>query len=103
MEKFEKQSYEEFPIAADFVNVMDSSESLTLSSCAVEAEDKDGSDVSSTVLDQTTLKVDGTQLKIVCKAGSESKSPYKITFKGVTDATPPNKWEVDVRMEVEEI
>lgn len=100
METFSKQVYEEFTIAGDISKVIESGETITLGSCVVEAEDKDGSDVGTSVLDQTTKAVDGSKLKILCRAGSEGASPYKITFKIVTSMS--HKWEIDVRMVIRE-
>ena len=106
MDMFTKQTYEEFYIAGDFSededgnDILDSGETIVLASSTVAAEDKDGTDVSSTVLDQSTKTVDGSQLKMLCKAGAEASSPYKITFKAVTSSG--NKYEIDVRMNIEE-
>ena len=104
LDKFTKQSFEEFRISADFGNNFQAKESLVIGSCTVTAADKDGNDVSSTVLDGTTIATaDGatsgvalSALQVLVKAGSESESPYKITCQGVTDKG--HKWELDVRM-----
>ncbi len=42
-------------------------------------------------------------LRIQIKAGEEGKSPYKVTAKVVTTASPPNKWEMDINIKVKEI
>lgn len=98
METFARQIYEEFPIAGDYVNVLETGETLVLATSSVLAEDKDGTDVSDTVLDQATKEVSGSQLKILVRAGSVSASPYKITFRAVT--SNGYKWEIDAEMVV---
>jgi hypothetical protein len=99
--KFTKQSYEEFTITADFVNVLDTGEGIA--SQTVEAVDTDGTDVAATVTDQGTISASGSQVSILVKAGSEAASPYKITFKIVTDSSPAHKWEEDVTMTIREL
>jgi len=100
LDSFTKQSYESFIVSANFENNMITDETLTEAECTVTAQDKDGSDASSTVLDSTSMAVSGTSLQIRVKAGEESKSPYKITFKAVTSLN--NKWEKDVNMVISE-
>jgi len=100
LESFTKQSWEEFVIAGSLENVIATGEAIDLGSSSVAAVDKNGDDVSTTVLDQGTLIDDGYYLKIRCRAGDESLSPYKITFKIPTDAG--NKWEIDVKMKIKE-
>ena len=108
LESFSKQSYEEFFIGGDFVDVLESGEELSLSPCTVIAIDAAAADVSITVLDIATKALDnsadgGTNnvLKVRCRAGAEANSPYKYTFKGET--TLGNKWEIDVKMKVKEL
>ena len=107
LESFEKQPYEEITIAGDFESVMASTEALVLATSTVTATDKNGSDVSSTVLDQSTKAIgdspDGgtsNALKMRCRAGSESLSPYKLSYRGVTSTG--DKWEIDIRMKIKE-
>jgi hypothetical protein len=107
LESFEKQNYEEFFIGGDYVDVLESGEALSLAPSTVIAEDKDGNDVTSTVLEASTKALDDSEdggtnnvLKIRCRAGVEASSPYKITFKGET--TLANKWEIDVKMKIKE-
>jgi len=114
MADVEKQSYEEFRIHADFGLNMENSEVLVVGSCTVVCIDKDDTDVTATLLDDTTKAVingdappDGSgvtdgALQVLIKGGSESASPYKYTFKGVTDLTPPHKWEKDITMKIKE-
>jgi hypothetical protein len=105
-----KQSYEEFRIDVDFGLNMETGEALVVGSCTVVCEDKDGEDVTTTLLDDTTKKlVTGSSsalanggLQVLIKGGSEAAEPYKYTFKGVTDLDPANKWEKDVTMRIRE-
>ncbi len=112
-----KQSYEEFRIHADFGLNMEAGEALAVGSCDIVCEDKDGLDVTATLLDIATMTVingdavdavppgsgvvDGA-LQVLIRAGSEAASPYKFTFYGVTDLTPPNKWERDISCKLKE-
>lgn len=100
-EVFKKQSYEKFGVEGDFSKVLATGETLVLGSSVVIAEDKDGNDMSTTVLNQASLSVVGAKLVIQCKAGVATESPYKITFRTVTSAN--NQFEVDARMKVKEI
>ena len=99
MESFNKQSYEEFVIAGDFVNVLAVGETLVLADCDVKAYDKLDADVTSSILENKA--VSGSQLQITVKAGSNSSSPYTLTF--YAETSDGNKWELDVRMKVKEI
>lgn len=105
-----KQSYEEFRIDIDFGLNMVSGEALVLIDSTIICVDKDGTDVSATLLDiGTKTLIEGSEsgitdagLQVVIKGGSESAEPYKYTFKGVTDLNPANKWEKDVTMRIRE-
>lgn len=104
IEKFTKQSYEEFTIAADFSNNME--DGVIINTQSVTAVDAAGTDVSDVVLDQTTVDNDGAQkVTVLVRAGEETAgiSPYKITFYCVTNTSPVHKWELDVRMIVKEL
>jgi hypothetical protein len=104
----EKQIYESFFIGGSIYNVQQSGEAIVLANSTVVAEDKDGTDVSSTLLSQATKSLGddengGTNnvLKIRLQGGTEAASPYKVTFKMETDQA--NKWEVDILVKVEEV
>lgn len=115
--KLKKQPFEEWVIAADFSDNMDiaGGEDLVIGNCTIEAVDVNGNDATengslnaAAQICDTTTKAIGTgaeqgYLKVLVKAGLETeevndetvdRSPYKITFKGITDA--PEKWEKDV-------
>ena len=111
LEFFEKQNYEEFFVAGDFVDVITTTgEKLVLATSSVVAVDREGTDVTNTVLETATKKLDTSpdsasgftdnMLAIRCKAGVQASSPYKITFYGVT--TEDNKWEIDINMKIKE-
>ena len=114
-----KQAYEEFRIHADFgLNMESGVETLAIASCTIVCEDKDGNDVTATLLDATTMVVidanavddpdspgsgvPNSALQVLIKGGTEAASNYKYTFKGVTDLDPPNKWELDLTLRVRE-
>lgn len=109
IEKFEKQSWEKFPIWGSILNVQDASETIVLGSSFVIAMDKDGREMDEVVLDQSTMVLgndpDGSytdnMLGIKVQKGSKLESPYYITFKMITNAG--NQWEVDVKMVVKDI
>lgn len=100
IEKFKKQSYEEFPIDAGFSANFGTL--TTIASQVVTAEDKDGNDVSTTIIDQGSIINDGAAIvSLTVRAGSESASPYKITVRIID--SDGYKWELDIKMEVKEI
>ena len=108
MESFKKQNYEEFLVAGDCVDVLDTGEELILAGSEVIAYDSEGTVVSGDVLIAPTMALgdspDGgtnNMLQIRCKDGLEANSPYKITFRMITDQG--NRWEVDVRMKIKEL
>ena len=102
LDSVEKQSYESFILAAGFGNNMASGEELVLGSCSVSALKSDATDATTIVLTVATLAVssDGQYLQVRVKAGVEVDSPYKITFKGVTDLG--NQWEKDIELSIVE-
>jgi len=107
--KLEKQPYEEFVVAADFSKNMNiaGGEDLVLGSCTVTATDINGDDATADVTDQGTIaKGTGTEqgwLKCLIKAGTVDLTPYKVTFRGLTDSVPAEKWEKDVIVKIKEV
>ena len=108
--KVEKQSWEEFYIGADFYDVLksDGTEVLVLASCTVTAVDKDDTDVSDTFTQQATISLDDSEegyednvLKIRVQDGATASSPYKLTFKAISNLG--NKWEKDIKVKVKEL
>jgi len=102
---FTKQAYEVFWISSSFANDLGSSEAIIIASSTVTVTDKDDTDVTSDIIVIGTLSCDSTNqiAQVQIKGGVESASPYKITFRIVTDSSPANKWENDVRMKVKEL
>lgn len=111
-----KQSYEEFRVDVDFGLNMEAGETLVLpdssasEACDIKCWDKDGTDVTDTLLDIDTMTtITGSEsalpnaaLQVLFKGGSESAEPYKFTFYAVTTLDPPNKWEKDITMRIRE-
>lgn len=108
---FTKQPWETFLIGADFSEIIEEGEYLLVNSCDIVAVDKNGEDVSSTILNNTqktvttaasseitATPVTNALLKTRVLAGTEALSKYKITFKGVT--SNGNQYEKDVHMAV---
>ena len=110
LENFTKQSWEEFRIDVDFGKNMAAGEVLDLGSCNFVGFDSSGATCTTSIADMTTLTLingsstgmTSTSLQVLVRAGDESSSPYKLTFYGVTDLTPPHKWEKDIAMKVKE-
>lgn len=108
--KFKKQGYEYYTIAANFALNMDiaGGEDLVLNNCSVVAEDVDGNDVSTVVLDQSSIAIglvgddEVGQLKILIRAGVVAESPYKLTFY-TGDTSSSEGWEQDIFMTIKEI
>ena len=100
--EFTKQPFEQFFLAANFANVMDTDvESIDLASSTVTAVDVTG-ETDNTIFDIGTKAIESdTKLKVRIYAGTEAKSPYKFTYRIIT--TQNNKWEKDISMKVEEL
>jgi hypothetical protein len=109
VESFEKQTWEIWTAWGSIIDVQEATETVVLNTSSVKAMDKEGNDVSSTFLDQSTLALgddpDGSYennlLGIKCRGGDISKSPYHITFYMVTSLA--NQYEVDVKVKVKVI
>ena len=104
LDNFSKQPYETFPIEAEFGNVLLEGEEIIAATSDVSALKGDGStDATSDILTvaQKAVNSAGSALQIRVKDGVAADSPYKITFRAVTDLN--NKWEKDVEMTVEEL
>ena len=103
MESFQKQSGEAFVVAGNFASVLNTGESINLTNSLVTAVvKKTGVDATTEVIETGTKTVDNALLKAQVKGGTSGVA-YKITFFAETDATPPNKWEIDVQMKVKDI
>lgn len=102
LDSFNKQPYEVFWVSADFSNNLDSSEAIVVGSSAVTAMDQDGVDATSDVIVTGTITVSGDTLQIQVKGGTTAIT-YKLTFRATTDASPANKFELDVNMKVKEL
>lgn len=94
---FTKQPYEQFTIKADFGNNFATGE--TISSKTVTAVDKDGNDVTDTIIDSSAI-VGDDQVSAVVKGGTSSASYYTITFKCVTSTGA--QWQLNVSMLVKD-
>lgn len=111
--KVKKQSWEAFYIAGSILPWQEdgSTEVVDLATSTVIAEDAEGTDVSATFLEQATKALDDDpdgdfsdnmlSMQLKGEGGLEADSPFKVTFKIITDEG--NQFEVDVRVEVKEI
>jgi len=99
IEKFTKQSYEQFYIAGNFsLNLGDGEE---ISSETVTAIDKAGTDSTAIVLVNGTDSIVDGKVRVQVTGGTQALSPYRIRFVIVTSLD--NQWEIDVKMRVKEI
>ena len=96
MNYFNKQPSEIFPFSVDFVDRMDIAETI-LSKTVIAIELVHNADVSSTVIDGSTIN--GTIIDVRVKAGIDGVS-YKITVRVVTSGG--NTLEEDITMYVVE-
>lgn len=109
--KLSKQSYEEFRIDVDFGLNMEVNEVLVLVESEVKVWDVEGTETTVLMTDSATkMLITGFEstvieggLQILIKGGTEDFSPYKITFYGVTNLVPSNKWEQDIVMTIKEL
>lgn len=112
---FTKQPVETFYVGAEFSQNLDTGETIVLAGSTVTAEDSNGNDVTSTVIESgttavataTAAEVDNEytpktsgMLEARVKAGTAGET-YKLTFRGLTSAA--NKFELDVRMKVKQL
>ncbi len=98
LSSFTKQPYESFPVAAAFTNDMASGE--TIVSQDITCVDSASTDTTSTMLTDPTNDGEHTaEARIL--GGTESMSPYKITFKIVTSTD--NKWEHEFLCKIKEL
>ena len=113
-EKFYKQPSESYLVGADFSNVIESGEAIVAGSSTVTATDSNGEDASDDVIDNldknvTTADPDDIDATPVTNAmlqtrvmgGVEDNSPYKLTYKVVTDLG--NEFELDISMQIKEV
>ena len=98
---FTKQPYEEFTVGGDFSLVMDTDETIVVGSSDAVVEDSAGTDVTSSIIESGSLAANGQILQVRVKGGTEDGSPYKITYKAVSDVG--EKYEIDQFMEVKDI
>ncbi len=90
---FTKEVYEAFMIKADFSNNFETGE--TISTHTVTAVDKDGTEVTSTVIGATAI-VGDDQVSAMVQNGTAEASYYTITFRCTTSTG--SAWQLDVSM-----
>lgn len=62
------------------------------------ALDRNGNDATSEFLDPDTLTIDGQRLGVRIIEGDEAKSPYKVTFRGVSETG--ERFEIDLKVKI---
>ena len=95
---FWKYPSEKFEISMDFSSLLGASE--TISAATVTAYDKDGQDVSATLLDAATKTIDGGSIKIHVRNGTAGER-YKIVFQA--DTSLPQIFQEKALCEVKEL
>ncbi len=111
-----KQGSESYLLGADFSQVLESGEYVLIGTSTVTAVDKNGADVTSTVLDNNDMAVQTADaddldsgvtpvtngmLVTRIQNGSESLSKYMITYLAKT--SNGNTYEKDVKMRIKEV
>ena len=81
--KFGKKVVEVCYVVFEYKKQLPTNNILNDGSSTVTADDGDGTDVTSTLIDEIEV-VDDTKLKCRLKAGTDGED-YKVLFKGVTD------------------
>jgi hypothetical protein len=97
MPETEKQPWESFVPYADFGDNMTASETISIGDSSATITDVDGVDQTASMLSSIQV-LDRTKLAARLSGGTESGSPYKITFRVKTSNS--NKWEKDVQVRV---
>jgi len=96
---FQKTPWETWISAANFANdLAKDGGTIVLATSTITATDKDGTNVTSTVLNQTGKAVSEGLLQIRVRAGAEAASPYDILFRAIT--TLGGQYETIVKMKV---
>ena len=98
LEKTEKQTYEKYFIFGNFSSRMATGE--TIDTYVVTCRDKDGINVTSSLIESGSEYVDGHRLYVRIQNGIETLDPYVFTIRIVTNIG--NKWEIDGRIIVKE-
>ena len=110
--KVKKQTWEAFYIAGSILPWQEdgSTEVVVAATSTVVAEDVDGTDVSATFMEQATKVLDSDpdgdftdnmlSMRLKGEGGVAADSPFKVTFKMITDEG--NQFEVDVMVYVKE-
>lgn len=93
----DKQPWESFVPYVEFGDNMTASETITIGASSATITDVDGTDCTSSMISSIQV-IDRTKLAARLSGGTESKSPYKITFRITTSDL--NKWEKDVQVRV---
>lgn len=95
----DKQPYEEYYIAFDFVNVIGTA---VIVSATVSAIDSLGADATSVVTTVANQSIHSPQVDVWIKGGVSGEH-YTITCKIATNTTPPEKYELEAELPVVEI
>lgn len=103
MKTFTKQSSEIMPVYGDFSDALVSGEIIESINIVGAVEDKDGTDVTATIMvvGSEVVNTDGNVASITVQAGTEAASPYKITITVTT--SDDNVYEVDGRMRIRDV
>ena len=96
--KTTKQASEKYFVYGNFEHVMEESETIVSSSAT--CRDKDGEDVTASLIESGSETVDNRRLYIRIQNGLQSLSPYIFTIK-ITTSTG-NEWEVDGKVTIKE-
>jgi len=96
-----KEPWEKIVLAGAFGVVLTSGESiLDAPASRVTAVNSLGENVSNTFLDQSTIMVDGSYLKIRCNEGVKDES-YSVNFR--IETSLGERWETNTKIRVKEI
>lgn len=96
IDRLRKQPYEAFRVTVNFTENMELTETILSNTIAVV--DKDGTDVTSTLLDISLSAIEDHNVHYYVQAGSRAASPYKVTTRILTSES--NKWEHDLQLTV---
>jgi len=98
--KTTKQSYERYFVNADFSAVMETGETIDEADVSIVALDNAGECATATVIDDTSLYVEGVKVYVRIIDGVEADSPYKVTFQ--IETSLGNRWEVEGLVAIKE-
>lgn len=99
MADIHKLPEEQFVITGNFANVL-RGDILDDATCTATAEDRNGANVTGSVIDLSTLVVVGGTLRVRIRNGTFALSPYSIKL--IAETLNGNRWVLPIALHIDE-